>query len=63
MTDKGFSSRKFIVTMTGMFLCFALAVAGILLKQDPSSTALLGIGGGIGAYNWANVNRKNNEQI
>ena len=45
-----FGSRKFIVTMTGMFLCAGLAV----LSKVDANVALV-LGAGIGAYNWANV--------
>ncbi len=55
----GYGSRKFIVTLLGMTMCFAIAVLAMFLKVEPSAAALLGIGSGIGAYNWANQRCKN----
>ncbi len=54
----GYGSRKFIVTLLGMTMCFAIAVLAMFLKVEPSAAALLGIGAGITAYNWANVRHK-----
>jgi len=51
----GYGSRKFIVTLLGMLLCAGIAVLAMFLKAEPSAAALLGIGAGITAYNWANV--------
>ncbi len=55
----GYGSRKFIVTLLGMTMCFAIAVLAMFLKAEPSAAALLGIGAGITAYNWANVRHSN----
>jgi hypothetical protein len=55
----GYGSRKFIVTLLGMFLCAGIAVLAMFLKVEPSAAALLGIGAGITAYNWANVRHNN----
>ena len=54
MTD-GYGSRKFIVTLVGMFLATGLAAFG---KLDANGALVLGAG--IGAYNWANVRHKQN---
>lgn len=54
-----YGSRKFIVTLLGMFLCAGIAVLAMFLKAEPSAAALLGIGAGITAYNWANVRHNN----
>lgn len=51
----GYGSRKFLVTIYGMTLCAAIAILAMFLKAEPSAAALLGIGAGITAYNWANV--------
>lgn len=51
----GYGSRKFIVTLLGMLLCAGIAILAMFLKAEPSAAALLGIGAGITAYNWANV--------
>lgn len=53
--EKKFKSRKFIVTMMGMWMLFILAVAAMALKVSPDATAMMGIAGGMGAYQWANV--------
>lgn len=52
---RDYGSRKFIVTLLGMGLCAGIAVLAMFLKVEPSAAALLGIGAGITAYNWANV--------
>lgn len=57
----GYGSRKFIVTLLGMLLCAGIAVLAMFLKAEPSAAALLGIGAGITAYNWANVKHANGE--
>ena len=59
MVGTDYGSRKYIVTMSGMAMCFLLAAGGMFTNTDPSPSALLGIGAGIGAYNWANVKWKN----
>ena len=56
---RDYGSRKFLVTLLGMFLCAGIATLAMFLKVDPSAAALLGIGSGITAYNWANVRHKN----
>ena len=48
-------SRKFIVTMTGMFLTALLAFYG---KMD--ANVGLVIGAAIGAYNWSNLRQSQN---
>lgn len=57
---RDYSSRKFIVTLLGMFLCAGIAIFAMLMKVDPSPAALMGIGTGIGAYNWANSRESQN---
>ncbi len=56
----GYGSRKFIVTLLGMLLCAGIAILAMLLKVEPSAAALMGIGTGIGAYNWANSKESQN---
>ncbi len=51
---RDYGSRKFIVTLLGMLLCAFIAVLAMIMKVEPSAAALMGIGTGIGAYNWAN---------
>jgi len=53
--DRDHLSRKFIVTMTGMFLTAFLAFHG---KMD--ANVGLVIGAAIGAYNWANLRQSQN---
>lgn len=55
----GYGSRKFIVTMSGMFMCFVLAMVAMLLAVDAGANAYLGIGAGIAAYNYANYKQAN----
>lgn len=55
MVNRDYGSRKFLVTILGMLLCASIAVLAMFLKVEPSAAALLGIGGGIAAYNYANV--------
>ena len=59
---RDYGSRKFIVTLLGMFLCAGIAVLAMFLKLEPSAAALLGIGAGITAYNWANVKENGKSQ-
>ncbi len=40
---RDYSSRKFIVTLLGMFLCAGIAIFAMLMKVDPSPAALMGI--------------------
>jgi hypothetical protein len=47
---KKFSSRKFIVTMTGMLCATVLAAF-----SNMTSDVAIVIGAGMGAYNWANA--------
>ena len=51
----GYASRKFVVTMTGMFLGVGLAAFG---KLDANSAMVLAAG--IAAYNWANLRQSQN---
>ena len=62
MVKRDYGSRKFLVTLTGMLLCAGIAVLAMFLKVEPSAAALLGIGAGITAYNWANVKANGNSQ-
>lgn len=57
---RDYGSRKFIVTLLGMFLCAVIAVLAMFMKVEPSAAALMGIGTGIGAYNWSNSRESQN---
>jgi len=57
--ERDYGSRKFIITMVGMVMCASIAVLAMFLKAEPSAAALMGIGAGITAYNWANVRHNN----
>lgn len=59
------TSRKFITTMTGMLLGSITLFAGVLMKAPEGFWSALPayfllIGGGIGAYNWANLRQSQN---
>jgi len=56
MSTDGYSSRKFIVTMSGMAATVVLAAIG---KMDANAGLVLAAG--IGAYNWANTVQAKNE--
>lgn len=56
---RDYGSRKFIITMVGMWMCFIIGAVSMYLKVDVNAAVLLGIGSGIGAYNWANVRHNN----
>ena len=49
-----YSSRKFIVTMTGILGSFVMAYLG---KMTPDVAIV--VGAGIGAYNWASAKVSN----
>ncbi len=58
--ESDYTSRKFIVTMTGMLLGIVLMVFGALVDPPEGFWGALPalfilLAAGIGAYNWANV--------
>lgn len=63
--DKGYRSRKFLVTTIGMMLGTAVTLLGAFMTvPDGYWGALPGLfllfGTGIGAYNWGNVRQGQN---
>ena len=65
MKDDGFASRKFIVTMAGMFLGTVVTLFGALRTVPEGFWGALPalfilFAAGIGAYNWANLRQSQN---